>query len=219
MVCALAAALLAMPASAAAKHAAPLAGAKLDSVSYTLAINTSRCPGPSDPAARTCGHLNLKSAFQSSPAPAVRRIGGQGKFRSGLRISGTGQSQCSSESPWNDPITLPDGGVEYIGSAIRVASSSLQSTDLLVATGRRGVRFAWPEPLAPSAPCKYFGGMPTAAFPGALPRSPLLRRETFEKRRFAATIEAAGVKFQSVEPDGTYVYGEASWKLVLRYKR
>jgi hypothetical protein len=219
VVCTLATVLLAMPASAAAKHAAPLSGAKLDSVAYTLAINTSRCPGPSDPTARTCGHLNLSSTFQSGPAPAARRIGGQGKFPRGLRISGSGRSQCSSESPWNDPIELPDGGIEYLGSAVRVASSSLQSTDLLVSSRRRGARFAWPEPVAPTAPCRYFGGMPTAAFPGALPRSPLLRRGTLQKRRFTTTIEAAGIKFQNVEPDGTYVYGDASWRLVLRYRR
>src|SRR5258705_8826886 len=141
-VVALAAALLAMPAAAAAKHAVPLAGAKLQSVSYRPAINTSRCPGPSDPAARTCGHLNLKSTFQSGAAPDARRIAGKGRFPAGLRISGTGQSQCSSESPWNDPIALPDGQVEYLGSAVRGANSTLQSTDLLVSSGRAGARLA-----------------------------------------------------------------------------
>jgi hypothetical protein len=225
IVLALVAALFCVPASAAARRADPLAGARLESIAYTLTIDTSRCPGPSNPTAPTCGHLNLKSTFQSGPSPAVRRIAGHGKFPAGLRVSGSGQSECSSESPVSDPTQSADGNVAYVGSAVRIAKSSLQSTDLLLGSGRRGARFAWPEPVTAAAPCKYFGGTATAAVPhrpGALPRSvvsPWLAPATLTTRRFSTTIDVADLKFQHIEADGTHVYGDASWKLVLRYKR
>jgi hypothetical protein len=225
-VVALAAALLCVPAAAAARRPDPLAGARLESLSYTLAIDTSRCPGPSNATATTCGHLNVKSTFESGPSPAVKRIIGHGKFPAGVRVSGTGQSQCTSESPLNDPAQQSDGSVENVGPAVRIANSSLRSTDLLFGIGRRGARFGWPEAVTAAAPCRYFGGTPTVAVPhrkpGALPRaavSPWLAATTVTKRRFSATVEVTELKFQHIEPDGTHVYGTASWKLVLRYTR
>jgi hypothetical protein len=219
---AIAAALVVVPA-AAAKATDPLAGATLDSVTSTLTVKTSRCPAGVDPSDRSCGHAELASKFTSAPQPATRSIAGAGKFPAGIRATGTGQSRCTSESPSSDPVASPDGASYDLGSAVHVRGSSFDSTDLLVATGRRGARWAWTEPLGPSPKCDYFYGSGTVAVPadGAVPSfvtSEWLPGSTLRRRSFGMTFGGSR-QFQTAESDGTVVYGDATWKLILRYKR
>ena len=219
---AIAAALVVVPA-AAAKATDPLAGATLDSVTSTLTVKTSRCPAGVDPSDRSCGHAELASKFTSAPQPATRSIAGAGKFPAGIRATGTGQSRCTSESPSSDPVASPDGASYDLGSAVHVRGSSFDSTDLLVATGRRGARWAWTQPLGPSPKCDYFYGSGTVAVPadGAVPSfvtSEWLPGSTLRRRSFGMTFGGSR-QFQTAESDGTVVYGDATWKLILRYKR
>lgn len=219
---AIAAALVVVPA-AAAKTADPLAGATLDSITSTLTIKTSRCPAGVDQSDKSCGHADLASKVTSARKPATQAIAGAGKFPAGISAAGTGLSRCTSESPSPGPATAADGSSMDLGSAIHVTSADLDSIDLLIATGKRGARWAWTEPLAPSAPCTYFYGSGTVAVPAdvALPSfviSSWLPGSTLRRRSFGLTFGASR-QFQTTEPDGTVVYGDANWKLTLRYKR
>jgi hypothetical protein len=222
---AIAAALVVVP-TAAAKTADPLAGATLDSITSTLTIKTSRCPSGVDQADKSCGHADLASTYTSARKPATRSIPGAGKFPAGIRAAGTGQSRCTSESPSAGPVTAADGSSSMdLGSAVHVSNASVNSIDLLVATGKRGARWAWTEPLAPSAPCTYFYGTGTGAVavPAdvALPSfviSDWLPASTLRRRSFGLTFGASR-QFQTTESDGTVVYGDASWRLTLRYRR
>jgi hypothetical protein len=218
---AIAAALAVVPA-ASAKGTDPLAGATLDSITSTLTIKTSRCPAGIDQSDPRCGHVELASRFTSAPKPVKRSILGVGKFSAGVRATGTGQSRCTSESPSSDLVTNPDGSYD-LGSAIHVRGSSFDSTDLLVATGKRGARWAWTEPLAPSPACEYFYGGGTVSVPAgvAVPSfvtSEWLPPATLRRRRFGLTFGDSR-QFQTTESDGTVVFGDATWKLILRYKR
>ena len=220
---AICAALAAMPAAASAKSTNPLAGAKLQSVTAKLTIKTSRCPTGVDQAANACGHADLASSFTSGPAPSTSAIASKGKkFPSGIRLTGAGQSRCTSQSATAEPVTEP-GGMYDVGSAIHVANSSLDSTNLLVATGKRGARWAWTEPIAPSAPCNYFYGAGAVAVPSAVPEPSFVVSEwlpvsTLRRKTFGMTFGASR-QFQTSASDGTVVYGDADWTLTLRYKR
>jgi hypothetical protein len=214
---ALAAALAVVPAAAGAKTADPLAGARLDSATYTLAIKTSRCPGPSDPAAKTCAHLNVKNTFDAGPKAKLTRTEGQPKFPAGLRVAGAGRSTCTSESPLQGPVQGPDGTYD-VGSAIRTTSKPVNYTEIAISSDRRGTRWAWLEPSSPAVPCHYFQEDATVSFP-ELVTTDRFPATTLKKRRFDVTLEMTPSKFVRTEPDGTVVYGEASWKLVLGYKR
>jgi hypothetical protein len=219
---AIAAALAVVPA-ATAKGTDPLAGATLASLTSTLTIKTSRCPAGVEESDRSCGHAELVSKFTSAPKPAKRSIAGTGKFVAGIRAAGTGQSRCTSESPSSDPVTSPDGASYDLGSAVHVRGSSFSSTDLLVATGKRGARWAWTAPLAPSPACDYFYGGGAVSVPAdiAVPSfvtSEWLPASTLRRRSFGMTFGGSR-QFQTAESDGTVVYGDATWKLILRYKR
>jgi hypothetical protein len=219
---AIAAALAVVPA-ATAKGTDPLAGATLDSITSTLTIKTARCPAGVDQSDRSCGHAELSSKFVSGPKLARRSITGAGKFPAGIRSAGTGQSRCTSESPSSDPVTSPDGASYDLGSAVHVRGSSFTSTDLLVATGKRGARWAWTQPLSPSPTCDYFYGRGTVAVPAdvAVPSfvtSEWLPTSTLRRRSFGLTFGGSR-QFQTAESDGTVVFGDATWKLILRYKR
>src|SRR4051812_46972979 len=76
----------------------PLANLKLDSATYELTIKTSRCPAPGDPNAPTCGKLKLESTFKSAAKPKMAKVDGAPGFLEGIRISGSGNSRCTSES-------------------------------------------------------------------------------------------------------------------------
>ena len=211
------AAILALPASPAAA-ANPLAGATLSTVDYTLTIKTSRCPaGATDPTSPACGHLNLESTFKAGPRATVTRVVGQSRFKSGLKVTGSGRSTCSSESPSSDPQPPPEGSL-ILGTALHITNKQVPSTRILVSTSRRGARWAWPEPEKPAPPCDYFFGNGTVSYP-QLPVTPYFPPSTLRKRRFDVTLESPGSDFKTTEPDGTVVYGKASWKLVLGYRR
>ncbi|MEA2423626.1 MAG: hypothetical protein QOH13_36 [Thermoleophilaceae bacterium] len=208
-------ALLCAPTAASA--ASPLAGATLTSVVGTLDIHTARCPGPSDPAAKTCGKLDTQTTFTSATKAPSKTIAGVPKFATGLRIAGSGQSRCTSESP-SAGLVQGDTGAIDLESALHVVNAGIASTDLFVATSRRGVRWAWGEPLTPTAPCNYFFGSGTGANP-ALATSPWIGASLLRHKRFNVTLEGTDNPFEKVDPDGTYVYGQSTWKLVLQYRR
>jgi hypothetical protein len=211
-------ALLCAPTAAFAAN--PLAGARLESAVGTLETHIARCPGPTDPTDttdKTCGKLDVRTGFASARKPAATTIAGLPKFPTGLRIAGTGQSRCTSESPSSGLVQGVTGAID-LESALHVANSGVAATDLFVATGRRGARWAWAEPFSPTAPCNYFFGSGSAANPQPATSS-WVGASTLRKKRFGVTLEQSAGKFESVDPDGTYVYGESTWKLVLRYTR
>jgi hypothetical protein len=217
---ALAAALALAPAATAKANA--LAGATLDSITSSLTIKTSRCPSGVDQSDPSCGHADLTSKFVSGTKPVKRSTAGVGKFAAGVRAVGTGQSRCTSESPSSPPVTGPDGTYD-LASAVHVRGSSFDSTDLLVASGKRGARWAWTAPLNPSPSCEYFYGGGTVAVPTdvAVPSfvtSEWLPPSTLRRRSFGMTFGGSR-QFQTSESDGTVVYGDATWQLILRYKR
>ncbi len=212
------AALLALPASGAAAAANPLAGATLQSVNYTLTIKTSRCPATAtNPAAPECARLNLESSFKAGPRPQTTRAAGTKKFPSALRAKGTGRSQCTSESPSSGPQP-GDGGIFLGGSALQVSNKQIPSTKILFVANRRGARWAWPQPTDPEPACKYFFGRGSISYP-ELPTTQYFPPSELRKKSFEVTLETTGNDFKTIEPDGTVVFGKATWKLVLGYRR
>ena len=187
----------------------PLANLKLDSATYTLTIKTSRCPTAGDPNASTCGHLDVDSAFTTQHSPKVSKTKGTSGFADGIRIFGSGNSLCSSESPSTDPM---------LGSAVAADNTQIRSTRVFVSSDRRGARWAWPGPSTLSPPCTYAYGDGTLKYP-EMATTQFFPASALKKRRVDVIIEATGNKFTANEPDGTVVYGEASWKLTLSYKR
>jgi hypothetical protein len=208
---------LALPAPAGAAGRDPLKGAKLRSAAGTLTMLETRCP-PDTP--MNCGKVQIDEKFATAPKPKIRSVPGRPGFPTGIRIAGRGSGQCSIES--TVPTAQEPG--QLIGSALRVSLAKFTDTPVAVARSRRGVRFAWLEPLAPGVPCDYFGQAETnAALPPAatLPKaliSPTIGRHFLQRKRFSVTI-AGSQQWTETAADGTIVNGTASWRLRLDYAR
>ena len=207
---------LAVPAGAAARPRDLLLGAKLQSAAGTLTISESRCPQGST---QNCGDVKLQEKFKTRPKPGARTTAGRTGFSAGLRISGAGTGQCSAQSP-TSLVTGPDGSQQFLGAASSVEPGKFAATRVALAGGRRGVRIAWLEPIAPGVTCDYFheSGTTLRVPVAAQLQSSLVRVRVLKRSRFSVTI-AGSKKWTRQEPDGTQVSGRASWHLRLTYKR
>ncbi|HEX6712355.1 MAG TPA: hypothetical protein VF066_03180 [Thermoleophilaceae bacterium] len=214
--------LIALPAllAPAAVQARPLSdfmGAKLQAAGGTLTIGETRCP----PGSTNCSKTKLEESFDSGARPKTRGADGQSGFPSGLRLLGKGAGTCSMESP-TTTIMGPDGSVQFLGSSARYTPGSFDGTRIAVSGGKRGVRVAWLEPVAPGITCKYFddegSGLalpPSAQLPSELV-SPTIGPRVLKRARF--TVNIAGSKnWTETAADGTQVTRSASWKLRLDY--
>jgi hypothetical protein len=207
--------LLALSVPAAVQARTP--AATLRAATGTVLIKETRCPSGST----SCGTAQLNERFTAAHGPRTRAAHGRPGFPNGLRIRGKGTGRCLAESP-PTMITAADGSMQFLGSATRLEPSGFAATRIAIASGKRGVRFAWLEPIAPASRCDYFDQPGTAlALPAGrkLPRglvSPTIRRRVLKHSRFTVTI--AGAKdWVSTAADGTEVTGRASWKLRLSF--
>jgi hypothetical protein len=209
---------LALPAAA---HAASLGKAKLRSATGSLTISEARCPVDAQPGSPDCGKVELDSTFVSAPKARAHAGAGRAGFPLGLRITGVGKGQCNSESP-TTVVTGPDGSVQLLTGSARVEPGTFDSTRIVVANGKRGIRVAWLEPLAPGFVCDYFNEPATTlALPAGeqLPNavvSPLIAARVLKRSRFSVTI-AGSKEWNEQAADGTQVIGRANWRLRLIY--
>jgi hypothetical protein len=210
---------LALPVGADARPLDLLRGAKLEAATGKLTIAESRCPQGSN----NCGKVTLAEDFKAGPKPRTRATEGREGFTAGLRISGAGTGQCTSESPTTTQAG-PDGSVQFLGSSARVVPAKFATTRVAAAGGNRSIRIAWLEPIAPGVTCDYFGESGTAlAVPvgGSLQSSlisPPVPARVLKRSRFSVTI-AGSQEWNDAASDGTQIAGRASWRLRLDYKR
>jgi hypothetical protein len=207
---------LAVPAGAVARPRDLLHGAKLESATGTLTISESRCAQGST---ANCGEVRLQEKFKTGPKPGARTTAGRTGFSAGVRINGAGTGECSAQSP-TSLVTGPDGSQQFLGAASSVEPGKFAVTRVALAGGRRGVRIAWLEPIAPGFDCDYFNERGTSLRVPAAARlqSSLVRVRVLKRSRFSVTI-AGSKKWTRQESDGTQVSGLASWRLRLTYKR
>jgi hypothetical protein len=208
---------LALPAAAAARPVAGLNGARLQAATATVKLSESRCAPDTT---TNCGKSELTETFKGAK-PRTTSARGQAGFPAGLKIAGKGSGSCYTESP-TETVTGPDGSIQIITGAAQLLPGEFDATRVAIASGRRGVRVAWLEPLAPSIECDYFQepdtllALPsTQAVPPALV-SPAIGARTLRRSRFSITI-AGSKDWSETAADGTIVNGQATWKLRLDY--
>jgi hypothetical protein len=208
---------LALPAGAAARPGAGLQGARLQAATATVKLSESRCaPGTTT----NCGKTELTETFKGT-TPKTSSVQGQPRFPAGLQIAGKGSGSCYTESP-TETVTGPDGSIQIITGAAQLLPGEFRATRVAIAGGKRGVRVAWLEPLAPSIECDYFQepdtllALPsTQAVPSALV-SPTIGARMLKRSRFSITI-AGSKDWNDTAADGTIVNGHGTWKLRLDY--
>lgn len=204
-----------MPASASAKSADPLTGARIASLKGSVKVDATRCPPGVERTSPQCGRSTLELAFQtvSGRIPRARRLATRA-----IRVTGAGRSQCTSLSPTPEAVTLPDGSMQLLGPASNFRARSFDHTDIMVARTRRSLRWTWLEPTSPTVPCEYFFGSGTTEFPEAAV-SERFRVALAKRNRFRVVAGADVQDFERTAPDGTKIVGDASWDLTLVYTR
>jgi hypothetical protein len=196
---------------------ADLRGARLQAATATVKLGESRCaPGTTT----NCGKTELTETFRSTK-PRTVSAQGQPGFPAGLQIGGKGSGSCYTESP-TITETAPDGSVQILTGAAQLLPGEFIATRVAIKSGKRGVRVAWLEPLAPSIECDYFQqpdtllALPsTQTVPSALV-SPTIGARTLKRSRFSITV-AGSKDWNDTGADGTIVTGHATWKLRLDY--
>ena len=213
----------AFPCAARAGTLDAVRAAKLERAVGELKISESRCPAGVQPGSSDCGKLALTSSFASGARPRTRATAGRAGLPVGRRIPGRGRADCSAESPAT-VVTGPDGSTQILSGASRLEPGRFTGTQIAVGSAKRGIRFAWLEPLAPSVACMYFDDPATKL---ALPASAestgsgvavTIARRVVRRSRFSVVI-AGSREWAEQEPDGTQVAGRASWRLRLDYRR
>jgi hypothetical protein len=212
----------ASPCAAGAGTLDAVRAAKLQGAVGELKISESRCPAGVQPGSSDCGKLALTSSFESAAKPRTRATAGRAGLPLGRRIPGRGRAECSAESP-TAVVTGPDGSTQILSGASRLEPRRFAATQIAVGSGRRGVRFAWLEPLTPSVACTYFDDPATklALRPSAETADSVvavtIRRRVVRRARFSVVISGSR-EWSEQEPDGTQVIGRASWRLRLDYR-
>lgn len=208
---------LLLPAAAGARPLDDLRNARLQAVTATVKVTHTRCaPGTTT----NCGKAQLDETFRSTK-PKTSAVRGQPGFPAGLQIPGQGTGSCYAESP-TITQTAPDGSVQIITGAAQLLPGEFAATRVAISGGKRGVRVAWLEPVAPSIDCDYFQtpdttlALPaTQTVPPALV-SPMISARTLKRSRFSITI-AGSKDWTETAEDGTAVTGKATWKLTLDF--
>ena len=191
-----ASAVLAAPASA----QSPLAGAVLQSPVGQMTLTQTQCAAGAS--ASDCGHQRLTFSFNG------------GQQRATEALTGAGKGTCSADSP-PQIITAPDGSMQILGGAERIDPFATKATKIAIATGSRGLRWTWLEPVTPSYDCTYFDEAGTTlAVPsaGGIPASLSSRwiaPRVLKRSRF--TVRIAGKE--------TWATGSGTWTLTLHYTR
>ena len=214
---------LAFPGAAVAGTLDAVRASKLLGAAGRLTISESRCPAGVQPGSSDCGKVALSSSFQTAAKPRTRAATGRGNLPIGRLIIGRGRSECSAESPAT-VATGPDGSTQIFSGASRLEPGQFVTTQIAVGGSKRGVRFAWLEPLAPSVNCTYFDDPATTL---ALPRlaqavdsamaTVTVSRRVVRRARFAVVI-AGSRDWTEQEADGTQVAARATWRLRLDYR-
>jgi hypothetical protein len=214
--------LVVMLAYPAASDAGALGKAQLRSATGTLTISQTRCPPGGQPGSSNCGKLALTERFASGVAPRTRSVAGRTRFPTGLRIAGRGGGTCESESP-TSVMTGPDGSVQLLTGSSIVNPGHFAATRIVAASGRRGLRIAWLEPLAPGIACGYFDERGALSLPLSddVPAplvSPVIAPRVLQRKRFGVTI-AGSKDWVDQAQDGTQLAAHATWRLRLEFIR
>src|SRR4051794_2873714 len=202
--------------------AAAQAKLTVTSLRGSMSIAQTYCAPGIDPASG-CSIAHMTVAYTSVRVPAQQPAAGRGEFTRGIRVTATGNGQCTAESP---PVTIvgPDGSIQLLGGAERLDPVRTRTTVVLLERHATRTRFAWLEPLAPAFKCRHLGD-PIDAIAVPVPGTTVPRDltsvsvgpRTLQRPTFVVVIKGRST-WDNRTPAGATVRGASSWRIRVRFR-